>query len=66
MQITVNGETRELRDDATVLDLLTTLELEKQRVAVMVNGEIVRRDGHAGRRLQPEDTVDIVHMVGGG
>ncbi len=66
MTLTVNGEKREVEADASVRDLLRALGLEQRRVAVMVNGEIVHRGDHAARRLAEHDSVDIIHMVGGG
>jgi len=66
MTLTVNGEKREIKADASVHDLLHALGLEHRRVAVMVNGEIVRRGDHAAHRLAEHDSVDIIHMVGGG
>ena len=66
MNILVNDEPRTLEPDATVLDLLRTLELETRRVAVLVNGEIVRRDDRGAHPLKENDKVDLVHMVGGG
>jgi len=66
MTIVVNGEKRDLESKASVADLLRSLGLQDQRVAVMVNGDIVRRVEHDAHRLEPNDAVDIVHMVGGG
>jgi thiamine biosynthesis protein ThiS len=66
MTVIVNGEKQNLDDAATVGDLLASLGLQDQRVAVMVNGDIVRRPDHAARRLEDADAVDVVHMVGGG
>ena len=66
MTLTVNGEKREIEANATIHDLLHALGLENRRVAVMVNGEIVRRGEHADHRLAEHDSVDIIHMVGGG
>ena len=66
MKILVNGEPRETPPDATILDLLRQLNLEDRRVAVMIQGEIVRRADHPQRRLDEGDSVEIINMVGGG
>ena len=66
MRITVNGESRDLPEEATVAALLADLALPGTRVAVEVNRELVRRVQHAEHQLHEGDTVEVVTLVGGG
>lgn len=66
MRLSVNDQDTELRDGATVADLLTHLALSGTRVAVEVNKRLVRRAEHATTVLQAGDRVEIVTLVGGG
>jgi sulfur carrier protein len=66
MDILLNGEPCRLRPDASLADLLEEHGLAGRRVAVEVNGEIVPRGLHAGRRLREGDRIEIVHALGGG
>jgi thiazole synthase len=66
VKLTVNGEPRLAPAESTVADLLRTLELDPQRVAVEVNRELVPRTQHDRRRLSDGDAVEIVTLVGGG
>jgi thiamine biosynthesis protein ThiS len=66
VQIHVNGQTRELPDGATVLELLEQLDLKPRRVAVERNKKIVRRASFAEAQLGEGDRVEIVTLVGGG
>jgi sulfur carrier protein len=66
MRIWFNGVSREARDDITVAELLTELNLSPQRVAVEVNLELVPRSQHGERRLAAEDRLEVVTLVGGG
>jgi len=66
MDIQINGEPRDIPGQATLATLLEHEGLAKRRVAVEVNGEIVPRGRHAAHVLQPGDTVEIVHALGGG
>ena len=66
MQITVNGEPREVQEGLLLSDLVAGLSLEGSRYAVEVNEELVPRSEHAGHRLQPGDRVEIVQAIGGG
>ena len=66
MQVTLNGEPRELPDNLTLQDLLQRLQLDADRVAVEHNREIIQRDLWASVRVQAGDQLEIVHLVGGG
>ncbi|MEW6197515.1 MAG: sulfur carrier protein ThiS [Planctomycetota bacterium] len=66
MQIVVNGETQRLDVGATVADLVRVLQLVPERVAVELNGQLVRRAIHAETPLRDGDRVEIVTLVGGG
>ncbi len=66
MDIVVNGETRTVREGATVLSLLADLSLPDSRVAVERNREIVRKAEFAGTALREGDRLEIVTFVGGG
>lgn len=50
----------------TVADLLKRQGLEKGRVAVERNGEIVPRANYAQTPLTEEDKLEVVGFVGGG
>lgn len=66
MQIVVNGDAQGLDDGATVADLVRVLQLVPERVAVEVNGQLVRRVNHTETPLRDGDRVEIVTLVGGG
>jgi sulfur carrier protein len=66
VNFTLNGDSRQLPQDSTVLDLLQAEHLTERRVAVDVNGEIVTRSLHATHALREGDLVEIVHALGGG
>ncbi|MCI8208510.1 thiamine biosynthesis protein ThiS [Pseudomonas sp. S25] len=66
MHIQLNGEPFELPDGATVLALLTRLDLVGRRVAVELNLDIVPRSQHESTALSEGDQVEVVHAIGGG
>jgi sulfur carrier protein len=66
MQISINGEIREVADGTTVSGLLAQLGVKAPRVAVEVNETVVTRDRHAEHVLHGGDSVEIVAFVGGG
>lgn len=66
MDITLNGEPRQLAAQITLTQLLEQEGLAGRRVAVEVNGQIVPRGSHASHVLEAGDRVEIVHALGGG
>jgi sulfur carrier protein len=66
MQITLNGDARQLPPATSVAGLLETLGYTGKRVAVERNGEIVPKSLHAGTALAEGDRIEIVAAVGGG
>lgn len=66
MQIVLNGETTEIEEHASINDLLCSLGLQHQRVAVEVNQEVVPRSTHLSFILSATDEVEIIQAVGGG
>ena len=66
MNVAVNGEPREVPEGTTIDALLTALAIDRRRIAVERNREIVPRAQHASTALDDGDRIEIVTMVGGG
>ena len=66
MQITVNGEQRELPFDTNVSLLLSSLEVPPEQIAVEVNLKIIDKAQFNQTPLQEGDKVEIISFVGGG
>lgn len=66
MNVTFNGQSRELPARATIASLLEQLELEPRRVAVEVNERLVPREEHARYELRDGDQLEVVTLAGGG
>ncbi len=65
MQIVLNGQSRTLEQACTVDELLAFLDI-KGRLAVEINQQIVPRSQFQSRKINPGDTVEVVHAIGGG
>lgn len=66
MTVIVNGEKREIPENTDLIRLLGILELEKARVAIELNQNVIRRAEWQNTILQANDRLEIVHFVGGG
>ena len=66
LEVTLNGEKQSFPAPITVEALLDALRLDRRKVAVERNEEIVPRSRYASTRLAPGDALEIVHFIGGG
>lgn len=66
MWLQLNGERREVADGVSLAQLIDTLGLAPERIAIELNQTVVRRAAWAGTELKENDRVEIVHFVGGG
>ena len=65
--LAVNGDERRIPAGWTLADLLASLELDARTVVVERNGTILRdRSSFASVDLAADDSLEIVHFVGGG
>lgn len=66
VEVTVNGISRSMASNSTVLDLVRQSGLSPELVAVEINRQLVRRASFETHKLNPGDLVEIVEFVGGG
>ena len=66
MQVRINGETRQVDEGITLAGLLAELDLADRRIAVEINQAIVPRARHAETPIGENDSIEIIHAIGGG
>jgi sulfur carrier protein len=62
----LNGERREVAEGISLSELVETLKLVPERIAIELNQKVVRRIDWPTVQLNPDDRIEIVHFVGGG
>lgn len=66
LRIQINGEPREIADETNLAQLVSLLQLKPEQVAIELNRTVVRRADWSESFLREDDTLEIVHFVGGG
>ncbi len=66
MNVTLNGEPREVPPGTTVAQLVSQLTDQTAGVAAALNGEVLPRRAWAGTPLADRDQVEVVTAVQGG
>ncbi|HEV2829471.1 MAG TPA: sulfur carrier protein ThiS [Pyrinomonadaceae bacterium] len=66
LRILVNGEPRDVEQDLLLSQLVATLGLKAEQIAIELNHTVVRRATWTETLLKADDKIEIVHFVGGG
>ena len=66
MTFKLNGESHEAAEPLSVRSLLEEFELQKRRVAVAINSEVVPRSQFELRVIAEGDDIEVIQAVGGG
>ena len=65
-KIQLNGASYKINNGTNLNELLNKLKIQKNKVAIEVNGEIVEKNKYPNLILNKNDKVEIVHFIGGG
>jgi sulfur carrier protein len=66
MELTVNGELRQVGESVTLADLVAAAGAPERGSAVAVDGVVVPRSEWPTRRLESGARIELVHAVQGG
>ena len=66
IKIILNGKTRSLQKITSVYDLMRSLKISPDKVAIELNKEIINRKMIKSLYLKNKDKIEIVHFIGGG
>ena len=66
MQITLNGEPRDVTAGTTVRALVDSLHVKPELTAVQLNDRVLPREDFAATQVSEGDVVEVIRVVGGG
>ena len=66
MKIVLNGEQHFLNQESYVTDLIESLQLGNQAIAVAINRKIIPKSLWSSTAINELDIVDVVRAIGGG
>ena len=66
MQVKINGAVDEIPDNSSIRDVLTARKLPVDIVIIALNDEIIKREKWASLKLNSNDRLDIIRIMGGG
>lgn len=66
MMVCINGSKREVPQGVSLEELIQLYQLQKKSIVLELNRKVIERERFQATRLREDDTVEIVHFVGGG
>jgi len=66
MKIIVNGQAKNISEGIVLSSLLDDLKIDRERIAVEINLEIIKKDRYDSLKLVEGDRIEILQFVGGG
>lgn len=66
MQVKINGVVDEIPDNSSIRDLLTARKLPLDIVIIALNDEVIKQEKWDSLKLNSNDRLEIIRMMGGG
>lgn len=66
MTITLNGKEKKIESNCTLTVLIESVGQKPQRIAVQLNGTVIKRDEYDKHTVQDGDVIELLQFVGGG
>lgn len=67
MKITINGETKELKEGLSITELLVVENVEMpEMVSVQLNDEFLKQDEYVASIVKEGDDINFLYFMGGG
>ena len=66
IKIKVNGKVKLIEENTNLLKLVDILKIPLKKVAIELNQEIMDKKKLSRKIIKKNDTIEIVHFIGGG
>ena len=66
IQVTINGEPKQLQQDTTIQEMLKTLDYQNKWIGVAINTTFISKTEHEKTIIKEGDHIDILSPIQGG
>ena len=66
IQVTINGEPKQLQKNTTISEMLTQLDYQNEWLGVAINTTFISKTEHAQTIIKEGDNIDILSPIQGG
>ena len=66
ISIYINGQKKLVNVNNSLLDILETLNIQSNFIAIELNKEIIPKSVYSSKKILEGDSIEILEMIGGG
>ena len=66
IQIYINGKKKNINSNCNLIDILKKYSLINKLVAVEINQEVIPKSKYKTRKINKNDRIEILELIGGG
>ncbi len=66
IQIYINGKIKNINTNYSLINILEDFSLKNKLIAIEVNKEVVPKSKYKTKRINHNDKIEIVELIGGG
>ncbi|MBF0840991.1 sulfur carrier protein ThiS [Staphylococcus lentus] len=66
MKCIINGDEFNFEQDLPIIEVLSTLELDQERIIVEFNGSLIKKENFNETIVRESDQLELLEFVGGG
>ncbi len=66
IQIYINGKKKNINSDLNLINILEEYSLKNKLVAVEINQEVISKSDYKTKKINKNDRIEILELIGGG
>ena len=66
IQIYINGKKKNINSNSNIINILEEYSLKNKMVAVEVNQEVIPKSNYKTKKINKNDRIEILELIGGG
>ena len=66
IQIYINGKKKNINSNCNLVDIVEEYSLKNQLVAVEINQEVIPKSNYNTKKINKNDRIEILELIGGG
>ena len=66
IQIYINGKKKNINSNSNLINILEEYSLKNKLVAVEINQEVIPKSNYKTKKINKNDRIEILELIGGG
>ena len=66
IQIYINGKKKNINSNCNLINILEEYSLKNKPIAVEINQEVIPRSNYKTKKINKDDRIEILELIGGG